>query len=477
MILERLFIAGGGVDRAEPGAKDRAILTATIESVLLPVLCLALSLGLRRHDPFFLSAAFPWIWLAPVLVALRYGSYAALVASLTLVSGWSLAAAFAMDLPPYFPKQYFLGGFMIAFICGEFRDLWQAENRRQRLARHHLAIHLDELNHAHQVLAQSHERLMADFIQHPPTLRDALAELPRPESGRMDEAAAKALLEFLARYFKIETASLHVMEASGLKAAPLAALGQARRLNGSEALIAACLRERTLCHAAEGARPEPYLCVVPIISSSSPEWVLAVLAIESMPFFAFETENLRQLAAVLGYYADSLGSTHLAAPILAQMPDCPSDFAAECLRLYRIEAQAGLPSALACRIAPEGSAIAEPERSSPKSRAIDRIWVRTLPDGRALRLALLPFCNEEQAFKALERIYPVADQAKIAPPGSIKNLITTLKPLKKWASGSAKSDSEVMTQVLTDFVRQASAQASSATPASKPHLVQTRSRA
>src|SRR4051812_9988835 len=99
--------------------KDRSFLPAAAESVVLPAICLLFCLWLRPKDPFFLASPFPWIWLAPVLAALRYGSAAALIASLTLAAGWSLLAARGAD----FPRGYFLGGCITAFLCGEFRDL------------------------------------------------------------------------------------------------------------------------------------------------------------------------------------------------------------------------------------------------------------------------------------------------------------------------------------------------------------------
>lgn len=422
MILEKLFIPGGSTGLADPGAKERAVLTATIESVLLPSIGLAISVMLRNQDPFFLFASFPWIWLAPVLVALRYGSFAALVASLTLVAGWSLAGGLGVHLPPQFPYANFLGGFMTSIICGEFRDLWQAENRRQKLARQHLASRYEELNAAHQALAQSHDQLSGDFIQHAPTLRDALAELPKPKNGRLDAEAGTALLAFLARHFHLEVAALHLMEAGGLRAAPVASLGHARRLNGGESLIAACMRQRVLCHVAEDRDSTgPYLIAAPLLPSAPGDAegdpLIAVLAVESMAFFAFEGENLQRLAALLGYYTDTLVASTLAAPILSKISDCPQDFAAECMRLQRIASESGLPSALACRIAHP----LQPDSALPTGaiRTLDRSWTRPLAGTpanpmRKAQIFLLPFCNEAQAHQALNRLYPWPGRDTIA---------------------------------------------------------------
>jgi hypothetical protein len=379
--------------------EDRPFLPAAAESVLMPAICLLLCLWLRPKDPFFVAAQFPWIWLAPVLVGLRYGSAAALLASLTLACGWALASARGFPLPPDIPRGYFLGGFITALLCGEFRDLALAEIRRERKTREHLGSRLEELGHAHQVLAQSHERLMTDFIGHPPTLRDALAEVPRPASGRLDAESAQALLVFLARFFQLETASLHLMEADGLRAQPIAALGPARRLDGTETLIAACLKTESLCHALEDAKaPGPYLFAAPLAPTGGS--ILALLAVEKVPFFAFQPENLRGLAAVLGYYADNLAASAVARQVLAQIPECPEDFAAGYLRLCRLHATSGIPGVVAACVVSAGteSAIPVPRRSA------DISWRREGPDGGADLILLMPFCGEEQARTALARL-------------------------------------------------------------------------
>lgn len=444
MILERLFIASGEESLSEAGGKEISVLTATAESVFLPALCLGCSVWLRHRDPFFLASQFPWIWVAPLLVALRHGSLGGILASLTLFSGWSLAGLITPMMPMEFPRGFFLGGFITTFLGGEFRDLWQAENRRQRKARHHLAMHLDDLAAAHQILAQSHDQLSLDFISHPPTLRDALAEIPRSQSGRLDLQSAQALLAFLSRFFQIETAALHLMENGGLKSVPLATLGSGRNLDGTEALIGACLRSRSLCHVEKHPSAKgPYLFAAPLASGKGP--LLAILAVESMPFFAFHEENLRHLAAILGYYADTLFIAAQAAPVLARLPHCPADFAAEYLRLHRLQAEAGMNSVLACRVfaasktGNEESAewdLTAGETLSPRAigaRDMDSIWMRLLPDGRRACMALLPFVSEAQGRKALARFSLAAGQewvASLASSDPVQGLVDFLADIE-----------------------------------------------
>lgn len=410
MILQLLPWPGpAGIHRENPG---RSFLVPAAESVFLTSAFLAACIWLRPSDPFFLSAHFPWIWLVPLLAALRYGSAGAILSSLVLVAGWNLAGALDVPLPKEYPKGYFLGGFIASLVCGEFRDLWRADTRREKKSKEHLETRLDALSAAYQVMALSHDRLMADFITHPPTLRDALAEVPRPRAGTLDAGSAQALLVFLARFFHLETAALHLMEPQGLRAAPLAALGPARSLDGGESLVAACLRTGALCHAlSEGAEAPagPYLFAAPLVSGaapvSGPGAAMAVLVAEKMPFFAFQEENLRGLYAALGYYSDLLQTSALASRITSGLPDCPEDFAAGYLRLHRLNETAGVPSALAARVLPGiGGSEEWMAKARAAGRGADLFWHKLLPQGGSALIALLPFCGEDQGRAFLARL-------------------------------------------------------------------------
>ena len=153
---------------------------------------------------------------------------------------------------------------------------------------------------------------------------------------------------------------------------------------------------------------------------------VALLVVERMPFFAFQAENLRALFAVLGYYADRLRSSALAAPVLSRFPDCPADFAAEYMRLHRLRAEAGLDSALAALILPPGRQPLQPGLSGPPGdrlpadwdaafrtagRSADLFWLRPGPERGRLLIALLPFCAETQARVFLARL-PESSEAE-----------------------------------------------------------------
>ena len=56
----------------EPFARSWAIAG---ESVMLPLLGVALGIWINPLDPLWTHAAFPWIWFGPLILALRYGPF------------------------------------------------------------------------------------------------------------------------------------------------------------------------------------------------------------------------------------------------------------------------------------------------------------------------------------------------------------------------------------------------------------------
>jgi len=59
-----------------------------LETLILPLIALALGLAWAPHDPLQTDSGFPWPWLAPVVLALRYGPIPGLGGAAVLLVGW-----------------------------------------------------------------------------------------------------------------------------------------------------------------------------------------------------------------------------------------------------------------------------------------------------------------------------------------------------------------------------------------------------
>ena len=112
-------------------------LVAATEAVILCVIAVAVGRWAAPADPFGLHAAFPWLWIIPALLAMRYGTAIGVTAVIALVICWlglpQLDVGQAMEERP-FPKIFFLGGVILTLICAQFSDIWSARTRRLRAA-------------------------------------------------------------------------------------------------------------------------------------------------------------------------------------------------------------------------------------------------------------------------------------------------------------------------------------------------------
>jgi hypothetical protein len=87
------------------------------------------------------------------------------------VGGWLLSP---------FPRLYFLGGFILVLLTGEFSGLWMRRVRRAETLSNYLDERLERLTEQYYLLRLSHDRLEQELLTRPLTLRDALERRSRP---------------------------------------------------------------------------------------------------------------------------------------------------------------------------------------------------------------------------------------------------------------------------------------------------------
>jgi hypothetical protein len=360
------------------------------ESALLMAAAMALALWLAPDDPFGLGTQFPWLWLMPALLALRYGTVVGLFSGTLLVAAWFARLTFgpiASIGPTPFPQHYFLGGLVLVLGCGQFSDVWHDRLRRVREVNHYLSERLGALTRSHFLLQLSHQRIEHELLVRPVTLRDLLAELRAitgRESGEL--AGAAFLLQMLSQSCELESASLHVMEAGVPRSDAVARLGDAGALDAADPLVRSALENERLAHVQAdqaAAFDSRYLACAPIEASNRES--LGLLAIERMPFFALNQENLQLLTVLLGYWADGLVARRLMRPVLTLRTDCPPEFALEVVRLHALRRLADIDSALVAFVFEAGTEtanLAGQIRRLPRS--LDLVWEIETPKHRVM---------------------------------------------------------------------------------------------
>src|SRR5690349_634485 len=145
---------------APPRGSARRRTVAALETIVATLIAIAICWAFDHADPLLVQSGFGWIWIVPLVIALRYGSIAGVFSGLILLASWyvlypehggasaPVSLAHALMAAPHmrlFPVSFFLGGFVITMLCGQFGDIWITRLRQGRIANDYLAERLSIL--------------------------------------------------------------------------------------------------------------------------------------------------------------------------------------------------------------------------------------------------------------------------------------------------------------------------------------------
>jgi hypothetical protein len=386
-------------------APSRTGLRGWLETVALTAAVIALCCWLSPGDPFFTLKPFPWPWFAPLLLALRYGFFPGMASAGLLAAAWVwLAGSRGAD----FPATYFYGGLILVIICGEYGSTWMTRLRRIAEVNAYLEERMATALNQLRVARLSHNRLEQDLVLRPFTLRGALAELRGVLARQPDTPGlpgAQPVLEFLAQQCQTESAAIY--DARGGTLVQCAAVGQPVPLAAGDPLFARARETGALTHlqperVGEAGGSEQ-LVVAPIAPASGD--ILGYLVVSRMSFFAMNGEALQVMALMLTLYADTLVQPPALRRIVADVPDCPYEFAAELVKLDHIRRRHGVRSQVVTLMFgahPERDDIVIHVRGA--QRSFDVHWEFAGRDGRPALATLMPLADAAAVTGYLERL-------------------------------------------------------------------------
>ncbi len=398
---------------------------AVLELTVLMTAAMALCYAAMPGNPLLLDLGFPWAWLLPLVLALRYGTLAGIGAALMLLGGWFLFHRIGAQ-PGAFPRPFFIGGTLLVLLAGQFGDVCASRRARQRLIHRYLDERLAALTRQHYLLRISHARLESDLLARPTTLRDTLARLrtataeqagvePQLAAAVRGErlppralAAAVPMMQLAAQACQLEAAALYPCDGERVLPKAAATVGPGCRLDAGDPLLRRCLQTRQLAHrradggdGGDGVHSR-YLAVAPVLAG--PDRLLGVLVIERMPFLALHHDNLELLLVLLGYYADGVEHAEAARAVERVLPDCPHEFALDYARLARLRREAGIASTVvALAFGADEHSADWFEQAVRSRRALDLGWACEGGPQRVLT-TLMPLADGDAASGYLLRI-------------------------------------------------------------------------
>lgn len=320
------------------------------ETVLWPLLFVYLAWVTNPGNPFYINDGFPWPWLGPWLIALRYGVGYGAASSFGLLGIWSW-----LGTSPQFPRLYFLGGAITMLVAGEFGGYWRMRLLRQEQSLQFFNDKVERLTRRLYLIKLSHDELEYEMVDRPGTLRDALIDLrvlmdsythahPDDLSGL---PGAQIMLDFVVHHCRVESAAIYTVQMEPtLKLKQVAAVGRRVELEVNDPMIARALETGHQVHLQDAllemARRAALLVVTPLVDGQGQPFGLMVIS--NMPFTALTADNLQTVAVLLESYADYLRLLQGATELLPVWPDAPHGLLGDFGWLTRLQTDYGLES-------------------------------------------------------------------------------------------------------------------------------------
>lgn len=382
-----------------------------LEVALIPWVAIGLAWLARPDDPLLADTLFPWLWFAPVLIALRYGVLPGLLGSLPMLINWLLADHFGV-VPKDFSPEYFFGGGLLVLVCGEFSDVWRDRNLRMEETYLYVTERLSRLTKRHLLLNLSHDRLEQEMLARPGSLRDALARLRSIAIERSQDQlpmpGAAGLLQLLSQYVNIESAALYTVEERGsslVLGALVTRVGDPATLTPHDELLRLALESRSLAHIASQdvslESQSTQLVVAPLVAGN--DTLIGVLAVTRMPFFSLNLENLQMMSVILAYYADNIRHAPDVRRVQARLPTMPALFAEELVRMMLMQKKVGIPSHIVVMSFGGTQREEIPAEFLRIKRGLDLYW-QTQVKGQPVIAVLMPFASHASKDGFLQRI-------------------------------------------------------------------------
>ena len=397
-----------------------AYVETTLIGGLLPFLALWVLPGDARQT------VIPLLFLAPLMLGLRYGAREGAVGAILTAS----ALAWVSHLQPQGIAAQVgiqvVGLVLMGMIAGEARDIWARRLARLAQQASYHQARLEQFAAAYHLLKVSHTQLEQRLVGTQPSLRSALEMLKHREMRFLVDqrlplsGIAQELLTLIADQGNLYTAAIYEVNARGLVQTPAAArLGEPTELSVFNPLLRETLRTGLLTSANMGyeASHEHVIAVLPLVDSSG--HIHAVVSINDMPFDRVNNDTF-SLLAVLGKHMGD---------ILAHLARAATDTGdgmglLTSLQRHWVDVKAyGLQVAvISCKVVDPGRREALLDLCSASGRGLDESWLCADAASRPVVIKVLPLTDQEGATDYIARIQKARVNGVPARNGIVMNL-------------------------------------------------------
>jgi hypothetical protein len=268
------------------------------EATLFFAIYVAIGYFVSENDPLMLHHNQFYIVAFLSTLTLFYGIHSALYIMIPLGG-----VMYLFYVP--FPLRFLLELLVLIFLWGIFYFYWVYHLRLAQSEKEVYKSKLNELANAFYALKTSHDQLELNYISRPVSLRRTLMEITAcfkaEREGCFDE-----LLVLLSKSFNITGMVIAVYEEGRYEIK--SRTENIHTFDSDDPLIKKSVEANRPVYISQSSGTSRYLAVIPAVKDNK---VIGLIAIESMPFMAFNSDNMIFIAFVFQYFMDTLQKTSL----------------------------------------------------------------------------------------------------------------------------------------------------------------------
>jgi len=296
---------------------------AYLETFTLVSLYLIVGYLIDPNDVCMLNAQISYMLILLSIITLFHGFENGLLAL-------ALLAAAIWFFYPIFEYTEFLVALMMTMIFSEFHYFWTKKIKKAELDSNYRGVKLDELSKSFYALKISHDQLEKNYVVKPMSIRNSISEIIQ-QKIKIDEDKTididartkeyyKNFMILLEKSFNVNKSLVIYKTLSNRNI-----LSQENALQSCSSICnvknledvfnnylvdRAISRQQAVFISDEKGNPDlnsedetKFIAAIPSVSNGE---VISVLAIETMPFMAFNRENLTSIAILLEYLSLSV---------------------------------------------------------------------------------------------------------------------------------------------------------------------------
>jgi hypothetical protein len=231
-----------------------------------------------------------------------------------------------------FHYEAFLGQLVLVLIFGEFHYYWNRIITDHRTEMLFTRQKLNELSNVFYALKISHDQIEKSYIVKPMSIRNSIRFIKEEfQNGGESDLFFQKYMQMIEKNFVVKKAVLvHILEDGETK--QLAILDGVSDFDEEDPMfLEACEKKMPVYlrgDSHDGA--SHYLAVIPALHN---EKVVGVLAIEEMPFIAFNKDALVSITILTNYLFDEMHKLSILQEIQGFLPEFEDDFRFDLHRL------------------------------------------------------------------------------------------------------------------------------------------------